>query len=101
MPPPAASHDHAISLRSSAAAGRGGVVGRAETPMDVVVDRADVLHERVHTRPPASSSVSDFRQRATAAHFDISRANDWSLLIPRTTRRWRELWPDRAAGQTT
>jgi hypothetical protein len=37
-------------LRSSTALGRGGVVGRAEAPMDVVVDDADVLHERVHTR---------------------------------------------------
>jgi len=30
--------------------GPGGVVGRTETPVDVVVDRADVLHERVHAR---------------------------------------------------
>src|SRR6266566_3666080 len=48
----AASHDHAISLRSSAAAGHGGVVGRAEAAMEVVVDHADVLHERVHARGP-------------------------------------------------
>ena len=39
-------------LRSSADPGRGGVVGRAEASMDVVVDYADVLHERVHTRAP-------------------------------------------------
>jgi len=39
-------------LQSSPAPGRGGVVGRAETPVDVVVDHADVLHERVHTRRP-------------------------------------------------
>src|SRR5690242_733313 len=32
--------------------GRGGVVGRAEAPMDVVVDDADVLQERVHARGP-------------------------------------------------
>jgi NAD-binding of NADP-dependent 3-hydroxyisobutyrate dehydrogenase len=30
----------------------GGVVSRAEAPMDVVVDHADVLHERVDTRRP-------------------------------------------------
>src|SRR5712692_2822220 len=28
------------------------VVGRSEAPMDVVVDHADVLHERVHTGGP-------------------------------------------------
>src|SRR6266568_7177688 len=39
-------------LRSSTASGRGGVVGRAEAPMEVVVNHADVLHERVDTRGP-------------------------------------------------
>src|SRR6266487_1425641 len=39
-------------LRSSVASGRAGVVGRAEASMDVVVDHADVLHERVHARGP-------------------------------------------------
>jgi hypothetical protein len=35
---------------SSAAPGCGAVVGRAEASLDVVVDHADVLHERVHAR---------------------------------------------------
>jgi hypothetical protein len=38
--------------RFSMAAGCGGVAGRAEAAMDVVVDHAGVLHERVHTRRP-------------------------------------------------
>jgi hypothetical protein len=36
--------------KSSADPGLGVVVGRAKAPMDVVVDHADVLHERVDTR---------------------------------------------------
>jgi hypothetical protein len=38
------------AFRSSAARGCFGVVDRAETAVDVVVDHADVLHERVHAR---------------------------------------------------
>src|SRR3954449_12727415 len=41
---------HLIAIFSGS--GRGGVVGRAEAPMDVVVDHADVLHERVDARRP-------------------------------------------------
>src|SRR5207253_4145190 len=37
-------------LRFSTAAAH--VVSRSETPMDVVIDHADVLHEGVHTRGP-------------------------------------------------
>src|SRR6266550_6487107 len=38
--------------RSSTASGPAGVVDRAEAAMDVVVDHADVLHERVNARGP-------------------------------------------------
>jgi len=39
-------------LRSSTAPGRSGVVDRAEAPVKVVVDDADVLHECIYTRGP-------------------------------------------------
>src|SRR6266536_5690907 len=63
-------------LRSSAASGRAGVVGRAEASMDVVVDHAEVLHERVHTRGPTKRYPCDFNccANVSACGVDLGRS---------------------------
>src|SRR5882672_8790607 len=54
-PVPRAKPSHARSgcaERESTAPAAVGLGGRAEAPVDVVVDHAHVLHERVHARGP-------------------------------------------------
>src|SRR5262249_32593770 len=56
--------------------GRGAVVDPAEAPVDVVVDHADVLHERLHARGPDEAVPLNFNclASASACGVDLGRS---------------------------